>query len=645
MAIVEMSKLKLVGISYEKDAVLNALQRTGVVQVTADETQFETSTDASGSYEAVSHALEELINAVTLSDRVDKKAEPISKYCDVSYERFMEIDARAEELNAVAAAINAALDRRSAIATRRSRIEGEIKHLQPYLALDCCFSEVKDTAHTVAVLGTVTSESLPSLTQRVGELSFASMQVISSVDMQVGVLVVAHKECKSELDNVLLETGFSKCTYTDAATPKQLTESLIKEDAELNAENQEIIQKFRSYKSLIPDLKVYADYLAYTVEKQQVALGFAETGRTFCLNAYVPKDSEQRVREEVEQVTKAVYFDFSKPEETDEVPTLLRNNAVVKQFEFVSNMYSPPNYRERDPNLVMGIFFMIFFGFIMADIGYGVLLAVGGLLVGLKMRKDNGARPLVLLIGMGGLFTIIWGALFGSFFGYTLFPSVMPNPELESETLLVYCLAVGVVQILVGYIMKGIQSGRIGNFWDGLFDGYLWSVFCVGILLVIPEIGTSLFNADMGFVAPSWLMYVGFGIAGFALVLEVFGAGRHAKGFGKFTKGFGAVYGIINFLSDVLSYARLFGLMLSGAIVARIVTEMSIGMMTSVGGIIGGVVILLIGHAFNLAMNVLGAYIHDSRLQYIEYFSRFYEGDGMLFRPLGSKFNYITIQG
>lgn len=321
----------------------------------------------------------------------------------------------------------------------------------------------------------------------------------------------------------------------------------------------------------------------------------------------------------------------------------MRNNPVVEQFEFVTNLYSPPKYREFDPNCVMGIFFLIFFGFIMADIGYGILLSAIGLFMGLRMRKTNGSRSLVLVVGMGGVFALVWGLLFGSLFGVDLGFGVLPNAEKQPETLLVYCLIAGVVQILVGYFLKGIQAIRAGSFWDGLFDGFIWVIFSIGILMVMPELGTSMFGADMGFVPPQWLMLAGLGTAGGSLVVAMLTAGRHVKGFGKFTKGFGAAYGTINFMSDVLSYARLFGLMLSGTIVARIISEMSIQLMNNAIGVIGGVIILVIGHAFNLGIGVLGAYIHDSRLQYIEFYSRFYEGEGELFSPIGSRFNYIRI--
>jgi V/A-type H+-transporting ATPase subunit I len=178
-----------------------------------------------------------------------------------------------------------------------------------------------------------------------------------------------------------------------------------------------------------------------------------------------------------------------------------------------------------------------------------------------------------------------------------------------------------------------------GKILDGLFDGAVWAIFLAGLLLfVLCQVGVTpgLDNIAIGLLVGS-------------VVVGALTAGRHQKGFGKVTKGFGAVYGLINYMSDILSYARLYGLMLSGAQIAQIGSvQLAVPMLSSIGGI-GGVIacvlIMFIGHEFNVAMGLLGAFIHDSRLQYVEFFSHFYTGDGELFAPLGSKLEHTYIEG
>ncbi len=190
---------------------------------------------------------------------------------------------------------------------------------------------------------------------------------------------------------------------------------------------------------------------------------------------------------------------------------------------------------------------------------------------------------------------------------------------------------------MVGYICKAIQCWRRREVGDGIFEGVVWAIFTVGVIIAIFGVLDEVDNI--------MLAYVGGIIAGVALVVAICTAGRHEKIVGKFTKGFGALYGVINYASDILSYARLYGLMLSGAVIAQIVSQYSIQFITINGGawIILGILLMLVGHAFNLAISLLGAYIHDARLQYVEFYGKFYEGDGELFNPIGSKHKYVYV--
>ncbi|MDE7214976.1 MAG: hypothetical protein K2N68_03975, partial [Clostridia bacterium] len=200
------------------------------------------------------------------------------------------------------------------------------------------------------------------------------------------------------------------------------------------------------------------------------------------------------------------------------------------------------------------------------------------------------------------------------------------------------------VHLMAGYICKAIQHMRRGHFWDGMFDGFVWAAFSIGVGVAIAGF---IEQANMPI-----LSYIGGGIAGASLLVAMLTAGRHEKVLGKFTKGFGAAYGIINYVSDVLSYARLYGLMLSGAVIAQIIAKYTIGDGTTVGFLLSGnplliilgVLIFVIGHVFNIAIGLLGAYIHDARLQYVEFFGKFYEGEGELFAPLGSNHKHIKLQ-
>ena len=402
-------------------------------------------------------------------------------------------------------------------------------------------------------------------------------------------------------------------------------------------------------------MKIYSDYLSFELEKAELSEKLRATLTTFLLEAYVPKECEEKIKNAVEEVSDAVYFEFSSPAEDEIPPTLLKNNKVVKNFEAVTNMYSPVRYGEFDPNAIMAFFYSVFLGFIMGDVGYGLLMTVLGGFVYFRTNRDTGMKRLAGVFAVGGIFAVIWGFLFNSLFGLPLFKSaVMPDAQgdmwsltgIKIPAVLIISLLIGTVQLCAGYICKAVQCWRRGKILDGIFDGVVWALFTAGVGLAVVGLIDD-FKLTV-------LAYAGGITAGAMLLTAMLTAGRKEKILGKFTKGFGAAYGVINFASDVLSYARLYGLMLSGAVIAQIISGYAVtgmnggvGMLFSgnAGLVILGVVLMFIGHAFNLAIGLLGAYIHDARLQYVEFYGRFYEGEGELFAPLGSKHKYIYLNG
>ena len=429
---------------------------------------------------------------------------------------------------------------------------------------------------------------------------------------------------------------------------RQVRETLLVHDRSLGKEEADIVAHAREDVPALKDLKIFADYLSTELEKAEASEQFFRTKATFTAQGYIPEAEQESVRAAIAAETEAYYLQFFAPTEEDTPPTLLKNRGPARAAEFITNMYSVPDYREFDPNGFVFFFFMIFFGLIMADIGYGILLFAGGLVL-TKLRKVNdGMKKLTCILAYGGLFTITFGALFGSLFGFSLY-HFLPDPTSGSRTdvltILLGCLALGLFQITVGYLLSAVNSIRRGNVLDAVCDALTWVLFCIGLFFAVFNFLTEYFGIPVAAGVKAFfsamtlpgVVMLGVGLAGAALT-----AGRKEKLLGKFTKGFGAVYGIINLLSDVLSYARLFGLMLSGMIIAQQFNAIGLDLISAGAvGYVFGPVVMLIGHAFNLAMGVLGAYIHDCRLQYIEFFSKFYTGEGALFTPLGSRRQYV----
>lgn len=657
MAIAVMRKLRVAAVSYEENRILDALSKTGAVEIKPLQEAGETCrprTDA----EEVSARLEEADGALQeLSAFCDRYAKEHKKEYKaekdgffVSYEEFMNSDGKREEAEELIRKINERAEERARLNASLAALDKKIASAEPYRELDLPFSAFASTAHTRAFLGTA-ERIKPELLEGLPETACLKTQGNA-------LLVVCLKPDEKETEELLRGLEFVPCAFLgEDGTGWELFSRLTADRQDLIARLEKNDEEEFALAEEVRFLKVYCDRKAYELEKaREVSEKMIATERTILLEAYAPKGSEEEIASALSSVTDSAYFDFTEPEEEEMPPTLMRNDGVVKNFEAITNLYSPPNAKEFDPTLIMGIFYSVFLGFIMADVGYGLFMILGGGLLWWKNRiKDNGLKRLAAVFTIGGIFAVLWGILFNSFFGIGVLPVRVMPPLLGDNTnwnilgigipaLLVVALEIGVVQLFAGYVCRAVQAWRRGKVWDGIFDGVVWALFSVGVGLAIAGL---VEEANMKI-----LSVVGGITAGVMLVIAMLTAGRKEKFLGKFSKGFGAAYGIINYASDILSYARLYGLMLSGAVIAEIVSGYALtgynggtGMIMSgnAGLTILGVVLLVLGHVLNLALSLLGAYIHDARLQYVEFYGRFYEGEGTLFAPLGSKHSHVFI--
>lgn len=657
MAIVKMRKLHLVAMSYAQDALLNALHRTGAVQVTVHSDLPDTDVPTADT-EALRTELASLENALTvLSAEVENydkthgnKSEILGDGFDVPYGEFISAHALRPQVDKAVADINACMDEKNALKAEIVRLERQIENVGVYAQLHLRFSDFSDTQKTRVRLGIVANSQKDAFENALKETELCVCESLASNGDNALYAVFAHRSVAETVNATLSAFAFSDCPYTDGRTGRELYAECVQAKKDAQRALTENLEKTYALRENIRTLKVYFDYLSFVLEKQTTTEKFRATDKTFFMEAFVPEYAEEAVKTEIKAVANdAVYLEFTEPTETDEPPTLLKNNKLVESFEDITNTYSAPNYREFDPNAVMAFFYSLFMGFIIGDAGYGLVMLLGGGLIWWKNR----ARPTTMsrlagAFAVGGVFAVVWGLLFNSLFGFPVLGkanTLMPNPQTDMWSLagisvpavLIISMLIGVVQLCTGYICSAVQCWRRGEIGDAICGGVLWAFFSVGVGLAI-----------IGFVEEAGVPLLGTigGItAGASLLLAMITAGRKEKFFGKITKGFGTAYGIINYASDILSYARLYGLMLSGAVIAGIIAQYSGDFILSgnIGLIALGVVLLIVGNGFNLVMNLLGAYIHDARLQYVEFYGRFFEGEGELFKPLGSGRKYVSL--
>ena len=476
MAIVKMRKLNMVALSYDKDAIFNALHKTGAVEIVSHAETAHT--------QAVEVDVEDLKTRIasleaslfSLSAEVEnyeretgEQSGVLKDGFEVSYSDFMNAKTKEKEINAVVEQINALTDRKNFLKAEIGKLARQKADTEIYAKLQTPFSAFGDTAHTKGKLGVVPMQSRDALEKALEENELCALELIHTNTESALYFITAHKSVANEVESILSAYGFTVCPYVDG-TGYKLYADLVNKEKEFYNELEENGRDLYAMKEQVKPLKVYCDYLQFVLEKEETAEKLRSTQTTFLLQAYVPETAEEEVKVALDSLGSANFYEFSDPTDDETPPTLLKNNKIVESFEGITNTYSAPHYREFDPNAVMAFFYSLFMGFIIGDAGYGILMLLGGGFLWWKnLSRPTGMSRLAGAFAVGGIFAIIWGALFNSLFGFAIFnKTLMPNPQSDQWSLagisvpsvLIISMELGVVQIFAGYICKAVQLFR-----------------------------------------------------------------------------------------------------------------------------------------------------------------------------------------
>ncbi len=470
-----------------------------------------------------------------------------------------------------------------------------------------------------------------------------------SADLQFFGFLCLKKD-EDDAISALKSLGFSRQLYREiTGTAEENTKRIEAEIAEKTkciTEHKEAVLAKAGFRN---QLETAADLATVRLNRDNTMLSQAATQNTILLSGYTPVPCEDRVKKLLDSHCCAYEFSDPTEEELDDVPIVLKNNAFNKPFEMVTALYALPQYRSPiDPNPFIAPFFFIYFGLMMGDVAYGIIIALASYLVLKRAQPREGTMKKLLQVGiLGGIATIIWGFFFGSFFG-NFIPvvtemftgtAITPKPLLFdplAEPLILFgvSLGFGVVQILLGLILSMYQKCKFGKPIDAILDEGLWLVIFAGLGVVGVEMGLAIAMpvANLG-------LYIA--LAGAVLILLT--KGRNEKGLKKITAGLGELYGITSYLADILSYSRLLALGLATAVIAQVMNTMGTLLGPTIPGVILLVVIFVIGHVFNVGINILGTFVHTSRLQFIEFFGKFYMPGGKPFKPFCNTTKYVEV--
>ena len=655
MAIVKMSKFDLVVFAEQRAKVLKKLQKfkeVSFVDIELHNENGELSKDAVEGVtkyvnnEELTHIderLYQLSNAISLIKKYDERK---TRLRDVIHgnENYTFDELAKKALTYDWKKVSSELNK---IGTQYSQIKSEISkkymrydEIDLWERLDVNPKELKNLKKVNTFLGTVPIKLKGTFIDGISELDKTYYEELKIVKDEVYYLVISSidESEKEKLAEVFRNSSFTVENLDIDAVPQDYKNELQKEISELKKEKRRLKAQIKTYSEDLTDLQAVYEYMQNKKLRIVESEKLAQTENTILIKGWIPTEKvsefEKVIKDEAGDNYYLTFTDADRDDAT--VPIKLKNGKVASTFENLTGMYAYPRYNEIDPTPLFTPFYILFFGMMGADVGYGLVLLLATMFVLKVVNLSSQMRKSVKFFFYLSFSVIFWGLLYGSYFGATI-PGMwrLVDPASQYNDLLIGSIVFGVVHIFVGLAIKAYMLIRDGKSLEAVYDVLFWYMALIGgmLFLIFKLMNLSAVVANVSM----WVMIAG--MAGIVLT-----GGREAKGVGaKLGGGLYSLYGISSYVGDFVSYSRLMALGLSGGFIASAI-NMIAGMISgSWVGMIFIPVILIAGHLFNMFLSFLGAYVHTSRLMYVEYFGKFYEGGGKPFKDFRTENKYINL--
>jgi V/A-type H+-transporting ATPase subunit I len=644
-----MSKIAVLGVEDQREALIAGLMDIGAVEVSSVDAgeleELAENPDVQQELAYVENKLSDVRAALDILNRYCPEKKPMfSSRRTLTGSEFAALLQDKDGIWDAVKEVKDGEDEITRIKTEQNRIENLKSQLVPWRGYPVPL-ETAGTRKTAIVPGTIPyGADIDRMKDELAQKApFSELAVVSADKDQYYIYVITHTDTEQECLSYLKMHGFSKAVFPAVTgAVEEIIEKLDAQLRKLTEEKSDVTDQIKSFADARRNMETLHDSLVMEQEKLAASSRILVTKRAFLINGWIPSELAVKAKESIESRF-TVSVEITEPQKDEETPVLLQNKGIAEAGEPVSRMYSLPSSREIDPNLVMTLFFTMFFGIMLGDGGYGLIMALGAGFILWKFKLEDGTRKFIKLIFWCGIATIFWGFMFGSWFGIEALTGygLWLNPVEQPEMMLSWSLLFGIIHMYAGFCIKAANLIRDKQYLDTLFDVGFVLIFYTGVIFVLlpyaPEV-----NKDA--VAP--LVQAGQYMAVGGAVLLLATQGRKSKNiFGKLFGGLPSLYNIISFLSDILSYSRLLALGLATGIIASILNELgTMFPLPIIIKIIVSAAVLTIGHLINFAVNALGAYVHSSRLQYLEFFGKFFTGGGQPFKPLKPNTKYITLK-
>lgn len=633
-----MKRLKLLGLLEERDELLNKLLQLGCVEVTDTEEKL-TDPEYAALLRKDSTAFS---NFRSINTKLSAALDKLKKYApakqglfilrrEVTTEEFFSSNLWTESLEVVNK-INSLEDEISRLFSEKSKLESLKEALAPWLTLDVPL-DLSRTNETAVVLGTIPAlRSYQEMeTKLYSEIELSQLfQVSADKELQYFMLV-CHNTVLEQSMSILRENGYNQPAFKEASgTAVECTERLVKQIAAIDDKIRERSEKIKSFADKRQDLQICLDRSVQEMTREEAKEKLLSTDLIYAMEGWVAVTGLNEFEKLI--ASYACAYELEDPAADEEAPILFKNSKLISSVHMVIEMYSLPSYHGVDPNPLIFPFFVFYYGLMFADVGYGLIMFFLGFFITRKYKPKGGVGQILQLAMVLGVSATVFGVFTGSYFGdaipviaetflgKTVTIWAILNPLQNPMNVLIFAIILGCIHMLFGQLIHIYIGFRDHHPIDAMCDVIPWWTLFAGIAMAVLK-------------SSNTLMWIG-------VVFLVLTQGRAKKSLiGKLFGGIASLYNITSWLGDVLSYSRLMALMLASTVIASVVNILG----ALPGSIIAFIPIFLFGHTLNLAINVIGTFVHAARLQYLEFFSKFYIDGGKPFRPLCYNTKYVDI--
>lgn len=472
------------------------------------------------------------------------------------------------------------------------------------------------------------------------EISLMTSVVIETVyesQSRVYIFLVFLKKDTQRITELLSNYSVNVVSYHYKDSPQNEYKQIEHMLSLIHTERAKLREQLMSHKVKMDTLKMTEELLLAQIERQQAKIQLAQYKQLILIRGWIESDRKSQFDHTIKTLVTEeapIIVTYEETDSSEGVPTSLTNNKLVTPFESLTEMYSLPKYGELDPTALLTPFYMVFFGMMVADAGYGVLMLIGTTVIKKTMMLRQGPKNFINLFQILSIPVIIWGLIYGSFFGVPL-PIHLLSTTDDMNTILIISVVFGMIQLLVGLLVNGIQLVKKKQYLKSISEAFAWQGILISIVILV--IGNMVMSSsalnNMGILL---LILSSLSI----ILIPVFTNSSKGKGLAK---GIYSFYGITGYVGDLVSYTRLMALGIAGGSIAG-AFNMLVGFMPPVARFTVGLVLIVFLHALNIFLSLLSAYVHGARLQYVEYFGKFFQGGGQKFSPLKPKEKYIDFK-